>query len=129
MDYRILGPFEVTDGGESIDVGSRQQRGLLALLLLNANQFVPTERILDELWRDDPTGKERTLWVYISRLRSVLEPGRKAHTRSNVLVTRDHGYSLIVDDAEVDAHRFEDLVTAGSRLLDDDPDEAARINQ
>ena len=127
MDYCILGPLEVMDGGEPIDVGSRQQRGLLALLLLNANHFVATERILDELWHDDPIGKERTLWVYISRLRSVLEPGRQAHARSEVLVTRDHGYSLVVDDADVDAHRFADLVAAGNRLLDDDPDEAARM--
>ena len=127
MYYRILGPLEVTDGGEPIDIGSRQQRGLLALLLLNANQFVATERILDELWHDDPSGKERTLWVYISRLRSVLEPGRQAHARSDVLVTRDHGYSLIVDDADVDANRFAELVAAGNRQLNDDPDEAARL--
>ncbi len=127
MDYGILGPLEVTDDGEPIDVGSRQQRGLLALLLLNANRFVPTERILDELWPDDPTGKERTLWVYISRLRSILEPGRQAHARGNVLVTRDQGYSLVVDDADIDAHRFEGLVVEGNRLLDDDPDEAARL--
>ena len=127
MDYRILGPFEVIDGGEPIDVGSRQQRGLLALLLLNANQVVSTERILEEFWHDDPEGKERTLWVYVSRLRSILEPGREAHSRSNVLVTCDHGYSLVIDDAEVDAHRFEHLVTAGNQLLDDDPDQAASI--
>lgn len=127
MDYRILGPLEVIDAGEPIDVGSRQQRGLLALLLLNANRVVPTERILDELWHDDANGKERTLWVYISRLRSILEPGRQAHDRNTVLVTRDHGYSLLIDDGHVDAHRFEDLAAEGNRLLDDDPDEAARV--
>ena len=127
MDYHILGPLEVIDGDEPIDVGSRQQRGLLALLLLNANQVVSTERILEEFWHDDPEGKERTLWVYVSRLRSILEPGREPHSRSNVLVTCDHGYSLVVDDAEVDAHRFEVLVTAGNQLLDEDPDQAARV--
>jgi DNA-binding SARP family transcriptional activator len=96
LDYRILGPLEVCEGDDPIDVGPRQQRALLAILLVHANRVVTTERILEELWPLDPLGKERTLWVYISRLRSILDPGREGHGKSTVLVTRDHGYALVL---------------------------------
>ncbi len=127
MDYRILGPLQVVDAGTPIDIGSRQQRSLLALLLLHRNRMISTDRIIEALWPDDPVGKERTLWVYISRLRAILEPDRRAHAKSRVLVTRDHGYSLVVEPLEVDAGRFEQLITAGRRLVKSDPPEASRL--
>ncbi len=127
MDYRVLGPLEVVDDGQPVQIGSRLQRALLALLLLHHNRVVSTDRILEELWGDDPEGKERTLWVYISRLRSILEPDRRAHADSQVLVTRDRGYSLLADADEIDAARFEDLARRGNRLLKDDPEEAGRL--
>ena len=127
MDYRILGPIEVLDGGEPVDIGSRQQRALLAILVLHANRVVATERILEDLWPQDPIGKERTLWVYISRLRSILDPDREGPAKSTVLVTRDHGYVLQVPPVDVDARRFEALADEGRRLLRDDPVSAAAV--
>ncbi len=125
MDYRILGPLEVLADGRAIDIGSPQQRALLANLILQANRVVATERILEDLWPSDPTGKEATLWVYISRLRSILEPGRRGRSKSSVLVTHDHGYSLVVGTDQIDAHRFEELAQQGRELLQDDPTAAA----
>ncbi len=127
MDYRILGPLEVLDDGEAIDIGTPQQRALLANLLLQANRVVATERILEGLWPRDPAGKEATLWVYISRLRSILDPDRQGDGKSSVLVTHDHGYSLVVGPDEIDAHRFEELAQQGSELLRDDPTAAADV--
>jgi DNA-binding SARP family transcriptional activator len=37
MDFRILGPLEITDGDRVISLAAAQ-RSLLALLLLSANQ-------------------------------------------------------------------------------------------
>lgn len=128
MDYHVLGPLEVLDdGGETVDVGSRQQRALLALLLANANRVVSTDRILEELWADDPEGKENTLWVYISRLRAALDPNAKNRSKSDVLVTRDHGYSLAIDLNDIDAHRFESEVERGRSLVKDDPEAASDV--
>jgi DNA-binding SARP family transcriptional activator len=126
MEYRILGSIEVLEGGVPVDIGSRQQRALLALLIINVNRVVSTERILEEFWPDDPKGKEKTLWVYISRLRSALEPGREVRSRNTVLITRDHGYSLHVDPDDIDAHRFEMAVGRGRTLVMDDPVAASR---
>ena len=50
MEFRMLGPLEVLDGGREIAVGGGKQRALLAVLLLNANEVVPSERLIDELW-------------------------------------------------------------------------------
>jgi len=121
MEYHVLGPTEVLEGGVPVDIGSRQQRALLALLIINANRVVSTERILEEFWPNDLEGKEKTLWVYISRLRSALEPDREARSRNTVLVTGDHGYSLRVDPQDIDIHRFERAVEHGRALVRDDP--------
>ena len=53
MEFRILGPLEVLDGDEVIPLRGARQRALLAVLLLNANQFVSSDRLLDELWGED----------------------------------------------------------------------------
>ena len=59
MDFRILGPLEVFSEGRDVAPGRAKTRALLALLLVNANTRVPTERIVDSLWGDakDPFNK------------------------------------------------------------------------
>ncbi len=126
MEYRLLGPLEVLDDGVPVDIGPRQQRALLGMLLVNVNRVVSTDRILEELWPGGVEGKEKTLWVYISRLRAVLEPSRPARARSTVLVTRDHGYSLVVDPTDIDVFRFEQAVDGARGLIRDDPATASR---
>jgi DNA-binding SARP family transcriptional activator len=36
LEFRILGPIEVIDGGAPLDLGTHRQRALLALLVMNA---------------------------------------------------------------------------------------------
>ncbi|MFL6015007.1 MAG: winged helix-turn-helix domain-containing protein, partial [Gaiellaceae bacterium] len=54
MEYRILGPLEVVGDEGSLSLGGAKQRALFALLLLNANRVVSRDRLIDELWPDDP---------------------------------------------------------------------------
>ena len=54
MEYRVLGPLEVRGDDGPLPLGGAKQRALLALLLLNANRVVSRERLIDELWGDDP---------------------------------------------------------------------------
>ncbi len=121
MEFRLLGPLEVVDEGEPIDLGPRKQRALLCLLLLHANRVVTTNRILEELWGDDAGDKERALWTVISRLRSALEPDRDGHGESSVLLTRDHGYLLQLDPSSIDLNRFEADLQEARQLLQSDP--------
>jgi DNA-binding SARP family transcriptional activator len=70
---------------------------------LHRNQVVPTERLIDELWPDEPPARAtKTLQVYVSQLRKALGPDR--------LVTRAPGYLLRVEEGELDLERFEALV-------------------
>lgn len=119
MQYEILGPVRVIDNGETIDIGSRKQRTLLALLVVNANRVVTTERIIDELWPNDADGHENALWVYISRLRSLLDPERSRHGGAQTLQTKSHGYVLNVAANSVDSHRFESVVSEANRVAKD----------
>jgi DNA-binding SARP family transcriptional activator len=130
VDYRVLGPLEVIDDGETVDIGPRKQRSLLALLLINVNRVVATDHILEELWGDDAEGKENALWVYVSRLRAVLEPEHSKRSEFSVLVTRDHGYMLSLDPGSFDQNRFEKGASEGrSRLRADPPAASALLSE
>ena len=54
MQFGVLGSLEARDGDRSLDLGAPRERALLALLLLHANQLLSTERIIEELWPDEP---------------------------------------------------------------------------
>jgi DNA-binding SARP family transcriptional activator/Flp pilus assembly protein TadD len=85
VEVRLLGPLELADGGRSIAYGGARQRAVLALLVLHANQVVPSEQVLLELWGEDaPPGAANALQAAVSRLRRALPEGR--------LVTRPPGY-------------------------------------
>ena len=108
MEFRILGPLEVLDGGREVPLGGSKQRALLAFLLLHANRVVPRDRLIDELWDTAPPETARTaLQVHVSQLRKAL--GRDA------IVTRAPGYVIQVGPGELDLERFERLVAAADR--------------
>jgi hypothetical protein len=54
MDFRVLGPLEVTAGGRTLGLGAAKQQALLAVLLLHPNQTVSATRLIDELWGESP---------------------------------------------------------------------------
>lgn len=122
MDFRVLGPLEVHDRGRPLPLGGRQQRALLALLLLRANEVVPVEEIVEELWRSEPPpSATKSVQALVSRLRRVLEAEAAPRTGeagdNGVLLTRPHGYLLTVAPEELDLHRFQALVDEGRRAL------------
>jgi len=44
LDLRILGPLEVLRDGQTVALGGRRQRAVLARLLVAANRVVPAAR-------------------------------------------------------------------------------------
>ena len=107
MEFRLLGPLEVVDdGGAALPLGGPRPRALLALLLLDANQVVSTDRLIDGVWGEaPPASAQSALQVHVHALRKVLGADR--------ILTRSPGYSIRVEESEVDLHRFENLVAAG----------------
>ncbi|GII05638.1 BTAD domain-containing putative transcriptional regulator [Planobispora takensis] len=130
LDFRILGPLEVADAsGTVLDIGSRKQRAVLMLLLLNAPHVVPLDQLIDRLWADEPPSSATgTLQAYISQLRRVLEPLRSPRSPSRVLRTREPGYLLDVTAAQIDAGRFTAAAEAAhAALAGGRPGEVERI--
>ena len=112
MEFRILGPLEAVDGTAALRLGGRKQRALLARLLLDANRTVSVDRLVDDLWGENPPDTAaKMVQVYVSQLRKVLPPG--------VLRTRAGGYLLELDGAELDLQRFERLSDEGRAALAD----------
>jgi DNA-binding SARP family transcriptional activator len=54
VEFLVLGPLEAQFAGEAIQLGGAKQRALLAVLLLREREVVPVERLVDEIWGDDP---------------------------------------------------------------------------
>ena len=81
-------PGGIVDGQRRVELGRPKQRALLAVLLVHANQVVALDRLIEELWGEEqPAQASASLQAYVSHLRRVLEPGRRARTPPRVLVT------------------------------------------
>jgi DNA-binding SARP family transcriptional activator len=131
LEFRVLGPLEVEDDGESLALPGQKQRGLLAILLVNANHVVSTDRLIDELWgAEAPATAQKALQVHVYQLRKVLEPQRGSGY-SRLLVTRSPGYLLQVEPEHLDLGRFERLAREGREALaKGDPESgAARLRE
>jgi DNA-binding SARP family transcriptional activator len=105
MQFRILGPLEVLDGDRVLELPGLRQRSLLALLLLHANQAVSSDRLIEELWPEEPAASHAgALQVNVSRLRKSLGRG------ADLLATLPAGYTIRLDPGQLDLDRFERLV-------------------
>jgi DNA-binding SARP family transcriptional activator len=104
MSFHVLGPLEVRAAGEELVVGGAKQRAVLAVLLLRAGEVVPVERLVDEVWGDQPPpSAAHTLESYVSRLRQLF------NGYGPRLVRRGAGYAIELGDASPDARDFVEL--------------------
>jgi DNA-binding SARP family transcriptional activator len=113
IEFRVLGPFEVRIAGQRLELRAQKPRALLAALVLRANTVVSADRLIDELWGDQPPATApHVLQVYVSQLRKALAP-----TGTAPLEHRSPGYVLRADADDVDLARFERRLEAGSSAL------------
>ena len=128
VEFRILGPLEVLDdSGRPLALGGPKQRALLAVLLLDAGAVVSADRLIEELWGEDPPGGARgVLQVYVANLRKLLEPGRSTGAAPTLLLTQPPGYRLDPGGHRFDLATFRRLAAAGkARAEGGDPQGAA----
>jgi DNA-binding SARP family transcriptional activator len=103
--------------GHPVVVAGAKERALLAILLLNANRPVAADRLIDELWGEEPPATARkSLQVRIAGLRKTLGEG--------AIVKRGAGYALQVDPGSLDLELFERRLANAS---DAQPAEAADL--
>jgi DNA-binding SARP family transcriptional activator len=119
VEFRLLGPLSVSSDGRELPLGGAKQRALLAILILRRNELVRAERLVEELWEEQPPVTARqTVQVYVSRLRKLLD--------DRALETRAGGYVLRIEPEALDVGRFESLLESGRRLLANDAPIEAR---
>ena len=105
--FYVLGPLAVVVRGEERAVAGEKLQALLARLLLECNRPVAIERLVDDLWGDDPPATARqSLHAHVTRLRRLLG----AEEGGPVLGNDGRGYILWVEADQVDAERFRKLV-------------------
>ncbi|HET7237373.1 MAG TPA: BTAD domain-containing putative transcriptional regulator, partial [Actinomycetota bacterium] len=120
MRFKVLGPLRVVVGDDPpIPLGGPRQRAVLAHLLVRANDLVPADVLIDQVWGEEPPEAARgTLHSYISHLRKALGAER--------IEGRPPGYVLHVGTDELDATRFEELID-DARLADGSPGRAGGL--
>jgi DNA-binding SARP family transcriptional activator len=113
MRFRLLGSLRVWDGTKWLPVQAAQQRVVLSLLLLESGRAVSTDRLIAEIWGEQPPRAAGTvLRGYVLRLRRLLGDDGRAR-----VLTRPNGYELVTDDHDIDALVFGRLVASGRSRL------------
>ncbi|MGH9263840.1 MAG: BTAD domain-containing putative transcriptional regulator [Acidimicrobiales bacterium] len=112
MRFGLLGPLEVVDGGgQRVDVGGRQPRILLAVLLVAGGRRVTLDALVDAIWGEDPPASATgSVQSYVSRL-------RRRFGSEQELTWDEAGYRFDVAPEQVDFRRFEALAEEGRTLL------------
>lgn len=114
-----FGPVAATRDGDALDLGGPQQRAVLGLLVASGGRVVSTDRFLEDLWGGEPPPKALGgLQSYVSRLRTALEPERRAREAAKVLVSSSPGYLLAVREDQVDLWEFTGLARAAVSAAD-----------
>ena len=110
MRFRLLGTLEVDGDSGPVPLRGARRRMLVARLAVSANQPVPKERLIDDIWPGTPSsGAGSTLSSHISLIRQLIGSDRIEHIAG--------GYRLIVRAGELDTSEFEDQLEVGRDAL------------
>ena len=118
--FGVLGPLRVTRAGVPLSLGGRQQRAVLARLLLADDAGLTVDQLADALWAAAvPAGAAGTIQTYVFHLRRTLEPNRDRGRPGQVVITDQGRYRLAISPGALDSAAFEQRVERGERLLAD----------
>ncbi|MGC0419062.1 AfsR/SARP family transcriptional regulator [Embleya sp. AB8] len=111
MEFRILGPVEILDGGTRIPLDGAKQRTVLAALLLAQGRFLSDSELSTLLWGFHPPATlNAQIYNYVSRLRKTVGHGLS-------ITRRSPGYLMRIDTAAFDLFEFERLAARGQSAL------------
>jgi len=125
IEFRLLGPVEVVDGGRRVAMGGVRDLSLIAALLLEPNRVVPVDRLVTSAWGGDPPASARTVVRNrVSAIRRRLSP----RDGGGLIETRGSGYVINIADDQLDTRCFDRLVTRADGLAaTGEPDRAAQV--
>ncbi|MEV4655932.1 BTAD domain-containing putative transcriptional regulator [Micromonospora sp. NPDC049301] len=111
LSFAVLGRVRAWRGQAEIDLGTRQQRLILALLLARAGGAVSVAELVDLLWESDPPPSAvNVVHRHVGMLRRRFEPGLPTRAAGSVLIRDGAEYWLRIDGESLDLLRFRRLV-------------------
>lgn len=115
MEFKILGPMEVSSESVQLELGGARLQTAMATLLLSANKLVTMDRLMDAIYgeRLPPTSRTQ-VQISICALRRLFSSAG----HPDVIATRPNGYSLRIEAGQLDALRFEQLVAEARAAAD-----------
>jgi DNA-binding SARP family transcriptional activator/tetratricopeptide (TPR) repeat protein len=101
--FTLLGPLAAWRDDIELDLGARQPRLILGLLLARAGGVVSLTDLVDALWAGEPPAQATNIiYRHIGAIRRLIEPGRESRSPNGRLQRRQAGYRLLVDEGELD---------------------------
>jgi DNA-binding SARP family transcriptional activator len=111
LQFSVLGPVRAWRGPVELNVGPNQQRAILTLLLVRANQLVPVDDMMELLWEEKPPASAvNVVHKYIGSIRRLLEPGLAARTSGRWVTRQGVAYRLAADENVLDLIAFRRMV-------------------
>jgi DNA-binding SARP family transcriptional activator len=112
--FTVLGPVRAWRGTQEVELGSPQQRTVLAALLVRQGARATIGELIDAVWGsgDIPGSAEQAVRTYVHRLRRALEPGRKA--ADSIIASVGKGYLLRVKPDMLDLGVFRRCLNAAA---------------
>jgi DNA-binding SARP family transcriptional activator len=121
MEFEVLGSVRIRGHGDPKEPAGRMQRTLLSVLLAHANQPVPRSDLVGALWgTEENTASAHALQLHVYKVRRMLD-------RPDRLVLVSEGYRLRVLPGELDADRFESLISEAEDLAAQEPEYGVRL--
>ncbi|MEU0943102.1 BTAD domain-containing putative transcriptional regulator [Streptomyces canus] len=125
LQVRLLGPVEVWEGSRRAPLGGVRPLAVLSALVVHLGEVLSTERLVDCVWDERaPATASALVATHVSAVRRALARVGEAE----VIRTRPPGYVADLDASQVDARRFEELLSSGrARAAGGRAEEAAEL--
>ncbi|MGW4793387.1 AfsR/SARP family transcriptional regulator [Nonomuraea sp. NPDC004297] len=110
IEFRVLGPLEVSVRGRPVRLGGLRQRSLLAALLLDAGRVVSIDQLAATIWGERLPDSVRTqIPIHVHGLRKAF---KSAGCGVPVIVTEQAGYRLRTDGVWLDMREADEQASA-----------------
>lgn len=112
LRIRFFGGLTIEDGQRTLgprDLGGVRPKQVLEILLAARGHRVPSDRLAEMLWGNDPPGKAAaSIQTFVSVLRRALVPDRG--TARRLIVTESSAYRFATELIEFDLDAFDRLI-------------------
>lgn len=103
LRFGVLGPVRVWRHGRKVELGSRQRRLVLGLLLARAGQPVGIADFVALLWgQEPPASAVNIVHGHVGNLRRLFEPGLRPRVAGRWLAGDAAGYRMSTDEENLD---------------------------